>query len=134
VCVFVFVCGCFSSSMFIPAIDKPNVLIDQPYPRIYVKTQAMSTTQETISSNVINLRGSTEIVAEFFNFSVNNILYQRGIYPPESFKRVPQVRIPTHTLCVLVCTLCVLVCVCVLVSPLTLGLVYSMHTTPQHPV
>lgn len=63
----------------------------------------------TISSNVITLRGSTDIVVEFFNFSVNNILYQRGfvllclffpllkmskhfegIYPPESFKRVSQ--------------------------------------------
>jgi len=40
------------------------------------------------SNNVITLRGSTDIVKEFFNFSVNNILYQRGVYPPESFKRV----------------------------------------------
>ncbi|KAM7458783.1 hypothetical protein BLSTO_00468 [Blastocystis sp. subtype 1] len=28
------------------------------------------------------------MVAEFFEFSINTILYQRGIYPPESFKRV----------------------------------------------
>jgi mitotic spindle assembly checkpoint protein MAD2 len=42
------------------------------------------------SSNTITLRGSTEIVAEFFEYSVNNILYQRGIYPPESFKRIPK--------------------------------------------
>ena len=42
------------------------------------------------TSNVINLRGSTTIVTEFFNYSVNNILYQRGVYPPESFKRVPK--------------------------------------------
>jgi mitotic spindle assembly checkpoint protein MAD2 len=27
-------------------------------------------------------------VKEFFEFTVNTILYQRGIYPPESFKRV----------------------------------------------
>lgn len=47
-----------------------------------------SVAQETITSNVINLKGSTAIVKEFFNFSVNNILYQRGIYAPESFKRV----------------------------------------------
>ena len=39
-------------------------------------------------STVITLRGSTDIVKEFFEFSVNTILYQRGIYPPESFKRV----------------------------------------------
>lgn len=44
--------------------------------------------QDTVVSNVITLRGSTEIVKEFFNYSVNNILYQRGVYPPESFKRV----------------------------------------------
>jgi|LauGreSBDMM110SN_4_FD.fasta_scaffold130456_1 mitotic spindle assembly checkpoint protein MAD2 len=42
----------------------------------------------TTTANVITLRGSTDIVTEFFNYSVNNILYQRGIYPPESFKKV----------------------------------------------
>mmetsp|Transcript_58616 Transcript_58616/g.115254 ORF Transcript_58616/g.115254 Transcript_58616/m.115254 type:complete len:211 (-) Transcript_58616:97-729(-) len=47
----------------------------------------MSLAQDTITSNVITLKGSTAIVKEFFNFSVNSILYQRGIYPPESFKR-----------------------------------------------
>ena len=46
-----------------------------------------SSAQDTITSNVITLKGSTEIVREFFNYSVNNILYQRGIYPPESFKK-----------------------------------------------
>lgn len=44
----------------------------------------------TATCNVITLRGSTDIVTEFFNYSVNNILYQRGVYPPESFKRVSQ--------------------------------------------
>lgn len=28
------------------------------------------------------------MVFEFFEFSINSILYQRGIYPPETFKRV----------------------------------------------
>ena len=36
----------------------------------------------------ITLRGSTALVTEFFGFSINSILYQRGIYPPESFQRV----------------------------------------------
>ena len=27
-------------------------------------------------------------VAEFFEYSINNILYQREIYPPETFRRV----------------------------------------------
>eukprot|EP00771_Trimastix_marina_P003749 gnl/Trimastix_PCT/512.p1 GENE.gnl/Trimastix_PCT/512~~gnl/Trimastix_PCT/512.p1 ORF type:complete len:209 (+),score=15.43 gnl/Trimastix_PCT/512:66-692(+) len=38
--------------------------------------------------NSITLRGSTEIVTEFFGYSINHILYQRGIYPPDSFKQV----------------------------------------------
>ncbi|XP_064439874.1 mitotic spindle assembly checkpoint protein MAD2A-like isoform X1 [Mirounga angustirostris] len=36
----------------------------------------------------ITLRGSAEIVAEFFSFGINSILYQRGIYPSETFTRV----------------------------------------------
>jgi mitotic spindle assembly checkpoint protein MAD2 len=39
------------------------------------------------ASTSIDLRGSTEIVVEFFEYCVNSILYQRAIYPPESFKR-----------------------------------------------
>ncbi len=44
----------------------------------------MSTTVE----NTIKLQGSIDIVVEFFDYCVNNILFQRGIYPPENFKRV----------------------------------------------
>ncbi|XP_048396045.1 mitotic spindle assembly checkpoint protein MAD2A isoform X2 [Stegostoma tigrinum] len=36
----------------------------------------------------ITLKGSASIVSEFFNYGINSILYQRGIYPPESFTRV----------------------------------------------
>ncbi|KAM9646711.1 mitotic spindle assembly checkpoint protein MAD2A-like [Trichechus inunguis] len=36
----------------------------------------------------ITLCGSAEIVAEFFSFGINSILYQSGIYPPETFTRV----------------------------------------------
>eukprot|EP00871_Galdieria_phlegrea_P000071 jgi/Galph1/1064/GphlegSOOS_G5772.1 len=36
----------------------------------------------------VTLRGSTELVSDFFVYSVNSILYQRGIYPPELFTRV----------------------------------------------
>ena len=39
-------------------------------------------------ATAITLRGSTDIVVEFFDYCVNSILYQRAIYPPESFKRV----------------------------------------------
>jgi len=40
-----------------------------------------------IVQNAITLKGSTEIVTEFFEYSINSILYQRGIYPPETFVR-----------------------------------------------
>ncbi|KAJ1206356.1 hypothetical protein NDU88_001762 [Pleurodeles waltl] len=36
----------------------------------------------------ITLKGSAQIVAEFFSFGINSILYQRGIYPSETFTRV----------------------------------------------
>lgn len=36
----------------------------------------------------ITLCGSADIVAEFFWFGINSILYQRGIYPAETFTRV----------------------------------------------
>ena len=39
------------------------------------------------TSNAITLRGSTELVTEFFGYAVNNILFQRGVYPPEEFER-----------------------------------------------
>ncbi|XP_057712259.1 mitotic spindle assembly checkpoint protein MAD2A [Corythoichthys intestinalis] len=38
----------------------------------------------------ITLKGSAELVADFFSFGINSILYQRGIYPPEKFTRVSQ--------------------------------------------
>lgn len=41
----------------------------------------------TAQGNAITLKGSTEMVAEFFGYGINSILYQRGIYPPENFKR-----------------------------------------------
>lgn len=36
---------------------------------------------------IITLRGSVGIVSEFFFTAINSILYQRGIYNPETFKR-----------------------------------------------
>ena len=45
----------------------------------------MATAQTT--KNAITLKGSTAIVTEFFGYAVNSILYQRGIYPPETFER-----------------------------------------------
>ncbi|KAI9346940.1 mitotic spindle checkpoint component mad2 [Obelidium mucronatum] len=36
----------------------------------------------------ITLKGSAQIVTEFFDYSINSILFQRAIYPPEDFKVV----------------------------------------------
>ncbi|XP_053627299.1 mitotic spindle assembly checkpoint protein MAD2A isoform X1 [Cherax quadricarinatus] len=37
------------------------------------------------NKNCITLKGSAQHVSEFFYFGINSILYQRGIYPQESF-------------------------------------------------
>jgi len=39
------------------------------------------------SKTIITLKGSVAIVSEFFFTAINSILYQRGIYQPETFKR-----------------------------------------------
>jgi len=45
-------------------------------------------TFSTKSKNTeITLKGSVAIVSEFFFTAINSILYQRGIYQPETFKR-----------------------------------------------
>lgn len=33
----------------------------------------------------VQLKGSIDIVIEFFNYGINSILYQRGLYPAETF-------------------------------------------------
>lgn len=40
------------------------------------------------ASTSITLKGSAEMVREFFSYGVNSILYQRGIYPESDFTRV----------------------------------------------
>lgn len=42
------------------------------------------------SRNTVTLKGSTATVTEFFQTALSSILYQRGVYPPESFE--PQKR------------------------------------------
>ncbi|MCJ1371319.1 Mitotic spindle checkpoint component mad2 [Loxospora ochrophaea] len=36
----------------------------------------------------LSLKGSSKIVAEFFDYSINTILFQRGVYPAEDFSPV----------------------------------------------
>lgn len=42
---------------------------------------------EVDQKTVITLKGSVAVVSEFFYTAINSILYQRGIYQPETFKR-----------------------------------------------
>ncbi|CAJ0948655.1 unnamed protein product, partial [Mesorhabditis belari] len=42
---------------------------------------------DTKTRGSISLKGSATLVQEFFNFGINSILYQRGIYPADSFRR-----------------------------------------------
>ncbi|XP_031845502.1 mitotic arrest deficient 2 [Nomia melanderi] len=44
----------------------------------------MTETQQKVKC--ITLKGSAELVKEYLLYGVNSILYQRGIYPPETFE------------------------------------------------
>ncbi|KIO19053.1 hypothetical protein M407DRAFT_224203 [Tulasnella calospora MUT 4182] len=52
----------------------------------------MSTAQKSKSkvkqAKAITLKGSTEIVTDFFKFAVNAILYHRNVYPTDDFQMV----------------------------------------------
>ena len=48
----------------------------------------MSTCVSQVNTSGVTLKGSVATVTDFFEYSVNNILYQREIYPPETFRRV----------------------------------------------
>ncbi|KAG5440024.1 hypothetical protein PCK2_000632 [Pneumocystis canis] len=43
-----------------------------------------TTTAPTLSK--LSLKGSSKIVSEFFEYSINSILFQRGVYPADGFK------------------------------------------------
>ncbi|XKL61327.1 hypothetical protein PGB90_008384 [Kerria lacca] len=46
----------------------------------------MASTVQKTTSNAITLKGSVKLITEYLNFGIHSILFQRGIYPPESFK------------------------------------------------
>ncbi|KAB2604526.1 mitotic spindle checkpoint protein MAD2 [Pyrus ussuriensis x Pyrus communis] len=49
---------------------------------------------KTATKDIITLRGSAAIVSEFFGYSANSILYNRGVYPEESFVKVKKYGLP----------------------------------------
>merc|ERR1719217_1540640 len=60
-----------------PSFSLPEVVAQVPTPA-----------KAGRAADVITLRGSTDTVVEFFGFAINSILYQRGVYPAESFAQI----------------------------------------------
>ncbi|XP_045103902.1 mitotic spindle assembly checkpoint protein MAD2A-like [Portunus trituberculatus] len=48
-------------------------------------------------TNAITLKGSAQLVSDFFYYGINSILYQRGIYPPDSFTFAQQYGLTVYT-------------------------------------
>ncbi|KAK7194554.1 Mad2-like HORMA domain containing protein [Novymonas esmeraldas] len=48
----------------------------------------------TQTTHAISLTGSVAAVTEYLGFAVNNILYQRGVYPPDDFDQVRKYGVP----------------------------------------
>lgn len=48
----------------------------------------------TQTAHAISLSGSVATVTEYIGFAINNILYQRGVYPPEDFQQVKKYGLP----------------------------------------
>lgn len=48
----------------------------------------------TQTAHAISLSGSVATVTEYLGFAINNILYQRGVYPPEDFQQVKKYSLP----------------------------------------
>jgi len=48
----------------------------------------MSTEKDKSKVHRLSLKGSARLIAEFFQYSINTILFQRGVYPAEDFTAV----------------------------------------------
>ncbi|KAK9465009.1 DNA-binding protein [Lipomyces arxii] len=59
-----------------------------PAPQRIVKRSQTSSDSQIPTRSKLSLKGSSKIVAEFFEYSINSLLFQRGIYHPEDFQVV----------------------------------------------
>ncbi|KAL9602951.1 MAG: hypothetical protein Q9219_001476 [cf. Caloplaca sp. 3 TL-2023] len=48
----------------------------------------MSSDKDKSKVHKLSLKGSSKLIAEFFEYSINTILFQRGVYPAEDFTAV----------------------------------------------
>lgn len=44
-----------------------------------------SASADKAQTHKLSLKGSSKLVTEFFEYSINTILFQRGVYPSEDF-------------------------------------------------
>ncbi len=87
-------------SLHPPRPPRPNhpPLIAPLSPR-YVQSSAAAPPAAAVSApdnSTIILRGSTDLIVEFFEHAITCILYQRGIYPPEDFERKTKYGLALH--------------------------------------
>ncbi|KAB8301054.1 hypothetical protein EYC80_002976 [Monilinia laxa] len=52
------------------------------------KSKDKSDKSDKAKTHKLSLKGSSKLVAEFFQYSINTILFQRGVYPAEDFSAV----------------------------------------------
>jgi mitotic spindle assembly checkpoint protein MAD2 len=71
-----------------PSQPRPIGDPDASVRRLCQDVMAQDSKMTDATSHSISLSGSAELVAEFFLYGVNTLLFQRGIYPPEKFIRV----------------------------------------------
>ena len=69
-------------------LKRQNLLISKIEFEISCKFVVTATMTSTAAvKQQVTLKGSAQLVTEFFEYGIHSILYQRGIYPPESFTR-----------------------------------------------
>lgn len=69
------------SRAFSPTLKRPSTLS-------LSMSVAQAVGQQAPTRTHLTLKGSTTLVHEFFNYSVQSILYQRSIYPSDDFRTI----------------------------------------------
>ncbi|XP_052867773.1 mitotic spindle assembly checkpoint protein MAD2A-like [Anopheles cruzii] len=49
-----------------------------------------------VQENVITIGGSAQMIADYLRFAMNNLLFQRGVYPPNDFTPIEKYGIPIY--------------------------------------
>jgi hypothetical protein len=65
--------------------DTPQVLALSPIKLAKMPSAVKTSSDDKAKTHKLSLRGSSKLVTEFFEYSINTILFQRGVYPAEDF-------------------------------------------------